>query len=138
AEVAHPRDVRLVAEHPVDAGFETRSDPFFSPLPIADRVVGFEPDRTCHVVRSKRAGLNVAKGSEGFRATHGYRGEMDPDAVLFDLDFTLCKRCWLPESVLTDAFEAVGVTPYVTAADMFAAAGEAGTAENDVEFYTLC
>src|SRR5699024_2359802 len=57
---------------------------------------------------------------------------------LFDLDFTLCKRCWLPESVLTDAFEAVGVTPYVTAADMFAAAGEAGTAENDVEFYTLC
>ena len=68
AEVADLRDVALVTEHPVDAGFEPRGDPFFPVLPVAHRVVGFEPDRTCHTGRSEASGLNVAETPEGFRA----------------------------------------------------------------------
>lgn len=63
---------------------------------------------------------------------------MDPEAVLFDLDFTLCRRRWSAETVLADAFDAVGVTPYTTATEMFAVANDVSTAEDDVEFYTNC
>ncbi|WP_160133251.1 HAD family hydrolase [Halococcus salsus] len=63
---------------------------------------------------------------------------MEPDAVLFDLDATLCRRRWSPETVLSGAFDEVGVTPYTTASEMNAVVNDVPTAEDDVAFYTNC
>ncbi|EMA38987.1 HAD family hydrolase [Halococcus hamelinensis] len=63
---------------------------------------------------------------------------MKPDAVLFDLDATLCRRRWSPETVLSGAFDEVGVTPYTTASEMSAVVNDVPTAEDDVAFYTNC
>lgn len=63
---------------------------------------------------------------------------MNPDAVLFDLDFTLCQRCWSPDAVLTEAFDRVDIDPYCTATDMIQAASEVSTVVSYIEFYTHC
>jgi hypothetical protein len=48
AELPDAADVVLVDEHPVRAGLDGRRDPSLARLPVADRAVGFDPDRACH------------------------------------------------------------------------------------------
>ena len=63
---------------------------------------------------------------------------MTVDAVLFDLDGTLCRSRRSREALLAEAFDRAGVEPYCTAGDLRAVAGEVAAAESDVDFYTNC
>jgi hypothetical protein len=65
AEFSHAVDVALVDEHPVNAGFETGGDAALTRLPVADGVVGFQPDGVCHISSVVGRLLNVA-GAAGF------------------------------------------------------------------------
>lgn len=58
-----------------------------------------------------------------------------PDAVLFDLDRTLCESTQDFSAVLASTFEQVDVDPYCTVADMEAVVGETPECESDREFF---
>ncbi|EFW91896.1 HAD-superfamily hydrolase, subfamily IA, variant 3 [Haladaptatus paucihalophilus DX253] len=60
------------------------------------------------------------------------------DAVLFDLDSTLCVSEQDEEAVLTDAFDRASVEQYCTVADIIEAVDDIPTAETSHEFYELC
>gem|GEM_PF-6012205 len=57
AEFADPADIVVVDEHPVDAGLDTGRDPLFACLPVADGVVGLDPDGACHTRAVSARGL---------------------------------------------------------------------------------
>ncbi len=63
---------------------------------------------------------------------------MTVDTVLFDLDLTLCVHRQDADTVLTSAFNHVGVTQFCDTADLASVTDGIPTAENDIEFYRLC
>jgi putative hydrolase of the HAD superfamily len=58
-----------------------------------------------------------------------------PDAVLFDLDRTLCESTQDFSAVLSSTFDQVGVDPYCTVTDMEAVVGATPECESDREFF---
>ena len=70
AEITDAPDVGLVDEHPVDPRFEPRGDPPLPCLPVADRVVGLQPDASCHLVRcNSGSALERGDSAEGCRGS---------------------------------------------------------------------
>lgn len=62
----------------------------------------------------------------------------DFDAILFDLDSTLCVSDQDSEAVLAEAFDRVSVEQYCTVADLVAVSDDIPTAETSHEFYEFC
>ncbi|WP_231184632.1 HAD family hydrolase [Haladaptatus sp. DYF46] len=62
----------------------------------------------------------------------------DFDAVLFDLDSTLCVSDQNEEALIADAFDRVPVEQYCTLDDIIAAVDGIPTAETPHEFYEFC
>lgn len=62
----------------------------------------------------------------------------DFDAILFDLDSTLCLSDQDEEAVLAETFDSVPVEQYCTGADMVAATKHIPTAETSHQFYEFC
>lgn len=63
---------------------------------------------------------------------------MDADAVLFDLDRTLCVLDQDFDAVVAESFATVGVEPYCDAGDIEAVIDDVSAAESDREFFELC
>lgn len=59
------------------------------------------------------------------------------DAVLFDLDLTLCEHDQDGDELLARAFDRVGVEQYCTEADLAAVVDDLPRADSDLEFYRL-
>jgi len=62
AEFADLLDVLLVDEHPVHAGLQSGGDASLPGLPVADRVVGLQPDGPCHWRKETARGLQRTGG----------------------------------------------------------------------------
>ncbi|WP_435151749.1 HAD family hydrolase [Haladaptatus sp. DFWS20] len=62
----------------------------------------------------------------------------DFDAILFDLDSTLCVSDQDEEAVLAEAFDRVSVDQYCTVADIIAAVDDISTPKTPHEFYEFC
>jgi HAD superfamily hydrolase (TIGR01509 family) len=60
------------------------------------------------------------------------------DAVLFDLDATLCVSDQDEEALLAEAFDRVSVEPYCTLDDIIAAVDDIPIAETSHELYEFC
>lgn len=64
---------------------------------------------------------------------------MTIQAILFDLDSTLCQPRRSPDTMVAEAFDRANVEPYCTAADLSAVTSEslAADADSEIEYYTL-
>lgn len=60
------------------------------------------------------------------------------DAVLFDLDSTLCVSDQDSDALLAEAFDRVSVEQYCTVADIVSVVDDIPTAETSHEFYEFC
>jgi HAD superfamily hydrolase (TIGR01549 family) len=65
---------------------------------------------------------------------------MTLQAILFDLDSTLCQPRRSPKTLVAEAFDRANVDPYCTASDVGAVESEslAATADSELDYYTLC